>query len=215
MIAFFIKLIVGLGLSDNDKCPHGFSGGWLQRISIVRALSGESEFPVCEEPTSVPDVLVQAQILNLLRMLQRDMGLTHLFVGHDLSVVRHTADEIAVLYPGPIVGIQTTRDLFSDPLHPYSRMLPETIPDPDSANRARTSMEEEVPSPAWPPPGCTFHPRCPLVFARWGIERPQRERHANHTRVACFAAGCERTRKGPPCRKSACCAAPSKSPPRR
>lgn len=179
---------VGLSPSDASKYPHAFSGGQRQRISIARALAGDPEFLVCDEPTSALDVSVQAQVLNLMKRLQKEFGLTYLFISHDLSVVRHMADEIAVMYLGRIVEIQPKADLFERPLHPYTRMLLDTIPDLQEPNRDRKPMAGEVPSPISPPKGCSFHPRCPLAFDRCKLERPVRQPDVHQGRVACFAA---------------------------
>ena len=179
---------VGLSPSDASNYPHAFSGGQRQRISIARALAGDPEFLVCDEPTSALDVSVQAQVLNLMKRLQKEFGLTYLFISHDLSVVRHMADEIAVMYLGRIVEIQPKADLFERPLHPYTRMLLDTIPDLQEPNRDRKPMGGEVPSPISPPKGCSFHPRCPLAFDRCKSERPVRQPDVHQGRVACFAA---------------------------
>src|SRR5690606_28865847 len=135
-------------------------------ISIARALASEPEFLVCDEPTSALDVSVQAQILNLMRELQDRLGLTYLFISHDLSVVRHMSDRIAVMYLGRIVEEAETEALFADPRHPYTQLLLNTIPNVSAPQREREPATGEVPSPLAPPPGCPFHPRCPIATAR-------------------------------------------------
>ncbi|OYU50140.1 MAG: ABC transporter ATP-binding protein [Rhizobiales bacterium PAR1] len=165
--------IVGLAPADAARYPHEFSGGQRQRISIARALATEADFLVCDEPTSALDVSVQAQILNLMRQLQDEFGLTYLFISHNLSVVRHMSDEIAIMYLGRFVETGPAEQVFSDPRHPYTRLLLETIPSVETPNRARTPMSGEVPSPIAPPSGCPFHPRCALAEARCRTERPR------------------------------------------
>ena len=164
---------VGLRRNDLDKYPHEFSGGQRQRISIARALATEADFLVCDEPTSALDVSVQAQILNLMRRLQDQFGLTYLFISHNLSVVRHMSDQIAIMYLGRFVEVGPAEQVFSDPRHPYTRLLLETIPNVENPIRDRRPMSGEVPSPIAPPPGCPFHPRCPMAEARCQVERPQ------------------------------------------
>jgi peptide/nickel transport system ATP-binding protein len=152
---------VGLAPQDGEKYPHEFSGGQRQRISIARSLSSKPEFLVCDEPTSALDVSVQAQILNLMVDLQREHGLTYLFISHNLAVVSHISTRVGVMYLGRIVEIAATKTLFSRPLHPYTMMLQSAIPDITMSGKARTPVAGEVPNPLDPPPGCTFNPRCP------------------------------------------------------
>jgi peptide/nickel transport system ATP-binding protein len=163
---------VGLAPADGDRYPHEFSGGQRQRISIARALSSEPVFLVCDEPTSALDVSVQAQILNLMRDLQRDLGLTYLFISHNLAVVRHMSDRLGVMYLGRIVELGDAERIFERPSHPYTRLLMDAIPDLDHIGAARTPVGGDVPSPIAPPPGCAFHPRCPLADARCRVETP-------------------------------------------
>ena len=156
--------VVGLSAQDMGKFPHEFSGGQRQRIAIARALSSKPEFIVCDEPTSALDVSVQAQILNLMRDLQDEFGLTYLLISHDLSVVRHMANRIGVLYLGRLVEQADAKRLFTDPQHPYSRMLLDAVPDLALSGRRRQPVTGEIPNPIDPPPGCAFHPRCPHVM---------------------------------------------------
>jgi oligopeptide/dipeptide ABC transporter ATP-binding protein len=165
--------VVGLSAQDAGKYPHEFSGGQRQRIAIARALSSRPEFIVCDEPTSALDVSVQAQILNLMRDLQDEFGLTYLLISHDLSVVRHMANRIGVLYLGRLVEVAEGKRLFTEPQHPYTRMLLDAVPDLTLSGRKRTRVEGEIPNPISPPPGCPFHPRCPLAFDRCRIDVPQ------------------------------------------
>jgi peptide/nickel transport system ATP-binding protein len=163
---------VGLAPQDGEKYPHEFSGGQRQRISIARALSGNPEFLVCDEPTSALDVSVQAQILNLMSELQARLGLTYLFISHNLAVVSQVADRIGVMYLGRLVEIADARDLFARPQHPYTRMLLDAVPDLEMSGRRRTPVAGEVPNPLAPPPGCAFHPRCPHANERCKTELP-------------------------------------------
>ncbi len=163
---------VSLAPADGEKYPHAFSGGQRQRISIARALASEPEFLVLDEPTSALDVSVQAQILNLMKDLQRRLGLTYLFISHNLAVIFHVSDRIGVMYLGRIVELAATADLFARPRHPYTRLLLDTVPDIDMTGRQRQPVSGEVPNPIDPPPGCAFHPRCPLANDRCRVERP-------------------------------------------
>jgi oligopeptide/dipeptide ABC transporter ATP-binding protein len=157
--------LVGLSGRDAAKFPHEFSGGQRQRIAIARALSSRPDFIVCDEPTSALDVSVQAQILNLMRDLQDEFGLTYLLISHDLSVVRHMAKRIGVLYLGRLVEVADAKRLFQDPQHPYTRMLLDSVPDLALSGRRRKPVSGEIPNPISPPSGCAFHPRCPLASA--------------------------------------------------
>ena len=177
---------VGLSPLDGHKFPHEFSGGQRQRISIARALSSNPEFLVCDEPTSALDVSVQAQILNLMKELQSRMGLTYLFISHNLAVVRQVSDQIGVMYLGRIAELAPAESLFRRPRHPYTRALMEAIPDLDMTGRARIPVGGEVPSPINPPTGCAFHPRCPLAGPRCKAERPELK-PAGDAMVACHA----------------------------
>ncbi|MDQ2915976.1 MAG: ATP-binding cassette domain-containing protein [Pseudomonadota bacterium] len=163
---------VGLAAADGHKYPHQFSGGQRQRISIARALASEPEFLVCDEPTSALDVSVQAQVLNLMRDLQRALGLTYLFISHNLAVVHHIADRVGVMYLGRIVELADKPTLFATPQHPYTRMLLDAIPDLAMSGKSRTPVAGEVPNPLAPPPGCTFNPRCPHADDRCRTEVP-------------------------------------------
>jgi peptide/nickel transport system ATP-binding protein len=183
---------VGLSAQDGEKYPHEFSGGQRQRVSIARALSSDPEFLVCDEPTSALDVSVQAQILNLMKDLQRRYGLTYLFISHNLAVVRHMADRLGVMYLGRIVELGPAEEIFRAPRHPYTRLLLDAIPDLAMIGRPRAQVGGEVPSPIDPPPGCAFHPRCPLANARCRAEKPVVTR-VDASQVACHAVAEGRT----------------------
>jgi peptide/nickel transport system ATP-binding protein len=178
---------VGLTPADGTRYPHQFSGGQRQRISIARALSTEPRFLVCDEPTSALDVSVQAQVLNLMRDLQRRLGLTYLFISHNLAVVHHIADRVGVMYLGRIVELAPTRQLFGAPRHPYTRMLLAAVPDLSLTGKSRIAVAGEVPNPLDPPAGCAFHPRCPYANDRCRTERPELASVAGGGTVACHA----------------------------
>ncbi|MGI9490303.1 MAG: ABC transporter ATP-binding protein [Geminicoccaceae bacterium] len=179
---------VGLSPIDGEKSPHEFSGGQRQRISIARALAGEPEFLVCDEPTSALDVSVQAQILNLMKDLQRRLGLTYLFISHNLAVVDHISDVIGVMYLGRLCEVASRDEIFEKPRHPYTQLLLDTIPDLDMTGKNRAPVAGEVPNPINPPSGCAFHPRCPFADERCKKERPELKLDVtSSSEVACHA----------------------------
>ncbi|MGF1474771.1 MAG: ABC transporter ATP-binding protein [Geminicoccaceae bacterium] len=178
--------IVGLSPSDAKKYPHEFSGGQRQRISIARALSTTPEILIADEPTSSLDVSVQAQVLNLMKELQREMGLAYLLITHDLSVVYQMADRVGVMYLGLLAEIRDAEILFAEPSHPYTRLLLEAVPSLDNIGAARAPMEGEVPSTIDPTTGCSFHPRCPFANDRCRGEQPT-QIPVNGGLVACHA----------------------------
>ncbi len=177
---------VGLDPADGRKYPHEFSGGQRQRIAIARALASRPDFVVCDEPTSALDVSVQAQILNLMRDLQDQFGLTYLFISHNLAVVRHMASRIGVMYLGRLIEVAPAKRMFREPRHPYTRMLLDALPDLDMTGRARKPVVGEIPSPIDPPKGCPFHPRCPHAYPRCRTELPKLLA-ADGALVACHA----------------------------
>ncbi len=177
---------VGLAAQDAAKYPHQFSGGQRQRISIARALATQPQFLVCDEPTSALDVSVQAQVLNIMKDLQREQGLTYLFISHNLAVVRLVSDQVGVMYLGRLVELAAKHQLFGQPRHPYTRMLLDAIPKMHDTGRARTPVQGEVPNPLNPPHGCAFHPRCPHANARCKAERPALL-SIQGVRIACHA----------------------------
>jgi peptide/nickel transport system ATP-binding protein len=178
---------VGLAAEDVDKFPHEFSGGQRQRICIARALASQPKLIVCDEPTSALDVSVQAQVLNLMGDLRSELGLTYLFISHDLTVVRHISDRIGVLYLGRLVEEAAPDQLFDTPKHPYTQMLISSAPKMDGFGREVDPPQGEIPDPINPPSGCAFHPRCPIAVAKCKRERPEM-RNVDGNRVACHLA---------------------------
>jgi peptide/nickel transport system ATP-binding protein len=179
---------VGLAAEDAEKFPHEFSGGQRQRIGVARALASEPKLIVCDEPTSALDVSVQAQVLNLMSDLKDEFGLTYLFISHDLTVVRHMADTIGVLYLGRLVEEADPDTLFNAPQHPYTQMLLAAAPRMDTFGREVEPPTGEIPDPINPPSGCAFHPRCPIATDVCKMERPELRR-VGTSRVACHLAG--------------------------
>ena len=182
--------LVGISSRLVNRFPHEFSGGQRQRIGIARALASNPAFIVCDEPISALDVSIQAQVVNLLEDLQDQFGLTYLFIAHDLSMVRHICDRVAVMYLGVLVELAGRDELYENPLHPYTQALLSAVPIPDPKKdraRKRIILAGDVPSPVNPPGGCRFHPRCPLAMERCTKEQPEwREVAAQHW-VACHA----------------------------
>ena len=187
--------LVGLNPNFTNRYPHEFSGGQRQRIGIARALSVSPSFIVCDEPVSALDVSIQAQIINLLQDLQREFKLTYLFIAHDLAVVRHLSDRIAVMYLGKVVEIADRTDIYEHSQHPYTKALLSSIPVPDPVierDRVPILLEGEIPSPVNPPSGCRFHTRCPIARVPGVCEdhEPELEPHGHRDQMAaCHFAG--------------------------
>jgi peptide/nickel transport system ATP-binding protein/oligopeptide transport system ATP-binding protein len=190
-VDIMLETLKKVGLEDYHarRYPHEFSGGQRQRIGIARALALRPRFIVCDEPVSALDVSIQSQVLNILKDLQQEFGLTYLFIAHNLSVVEHVSDRVAVMYLGKMVELATREDMFRKPLHPYTLALMSAIPVPNPRlKRQRTILKGDVPSPLNPPKGCRFHPRCPVAMEICSQEEPQFKELLPEHWVACWVA---------------------------